>query len=206
MIYDLKKYVKYLCDRDISPDQYLLCLMVYKKDIASIKQYLDSKGKLDSAMIDDLIVKGYIEDFSLTKDEHDELIKMLGDSVSSSFRISHQYNLKNLLITPKFTEGVLIDNNMAAQEFWDSYPKSVKFANSPEVSARTRTVYKNREELFSTYGKKIKNNLELHLKILNTISENYPIYAEMGIDKFVDSDHWELLFDKKNPLSNARFK
>ena len=79
------------------------------------------------------------------------------------------------------------------EEFWRAYPAWINI-NGKEVSARSIGI----EVVTKIYPAAIKNDIVLHKTIINLL-DNYRKhnrYAEMGIEKFVHSRHWELLAEK----------
>ena len=172
MIKDLNKYIDFLCKKRITANQFLMCYLIYKKDVKNIIKYVAEVGAFNKEDIEDLIER----DFILTT-------------------FKGQYELDNFIVTPKFTDIILTDNDSAAEELWNAYPKWINIeSQGKEVSARSCGLTK----VEMLYSVAIKGDIILHKSILLAV-RNYKRrnkYAEMGIDKFIESKHWELLLEK----------
>lgn len=173
MIYDVDKYVELLCKAQISTDQFLICTLIHLKDYKSMERY---KAEYENFRVEhvrfqirDLMDRGFIVP---TRKGH--------------------YEIDELFVTPLFTALVFIDPEDSGTEIWEVYPKWL-FLDNKKISAKSC----DKDDLIERYNGKIKRNIIKHKKIISLI-ENFKSnndYAEMGIEKFVASEHWELLED-----------
>lgn len=154
----------------MTANQFLICYLVYHKDGKNIIKYTNEVGQFER---DDIL---YLID-------HDFILTT----------VKGIYEIDNFVVTPKFSELILIEGNTAAKELFDVYPKWISI-DGKEYSARSCGL--TRVEII--YPKAIYNDIVLHRTIIDIVKvyKKYNNYAEMGIDKFIDSRHWELLESK----------
>lgn len=184
MIYDIKEYVDFLCDKDIDANEYLLCMLLYEKDDDLIEKFKErfrifepDRDRYIRSMLKHLIATGYVEDFN-TKDENGY----------------KTYYLNMLMVTPRFTQEFIVDGKDAAEEFWTAYPKWLFI--DKQVPAKSMD-YIEFQKMYEGIIHKSKKKHEQMMQII----ENYKVsnqYAEMGIAKYLGSRHWENLEDQFN--------
>ena len=154
----------------MTANQFLICYLLYHKDGKNIIRYANEVKEFDR---DDILY--LIEnDFILTT-------------------VKGIYEVDNFVVTHKFSELILIEGNTASLELFEVYPKWI-FIDGKEWSARSCGLTK----VEIMYPKVIKNDVVLHRTIIEIVKEykKHNRYAEMGIEKFIDSRHWELLEPK----------
>jgi hypothetical protein len=182
-VYDVDLVNKIVCDLGIDNNQFhLLCLLADKergKSSPELERYKErynvhhpSNERYLIAILRDLQDKGLIENLN-HKDE--------------SFMY---YNADFLHVTPKFTEYLYVDPEQAALELWEIYPKWI-LIDGRRVSSRSNT---SLEEVEDLYARMVKRDKRLHARVVDLIKAKYKSgLAEMGLEKFINSRHWELL-------------
>lgn len=191
MVYDVSLVNKMVCDLGIDNNQFhLLCLLSMKErgktspDLELYKARYEchhpDKNRYLIAMLRDLEEKGLIENLN-RKDE-----------------LYMYYNADFLHVTPKFLDLLYGDEATMAEELWEGYPKWI-YIDSKKVSSRSNT---SLEDVESIYPKVIKKDKRLHAQIMQKIKMHYANSgAEMGLEKFIASRHWEILEDIDNAVS-----
>lgn len=182
MIYELdREVIDFLCKKKITFTQFAICLLVYKKDTATIIRMEEEIGRLGDCKIplgnnvykseiDDLIDRDYLV--------HEKKNKAL------------EYHIDNLIVTTKFLRGFIDEEANMAQEFWNIYPKQINI-NGLAVPS-TACDY---DEFEVKYLKAIKSSSGVHKEVMSKLRamvEDNP-YAPMTIMNFVGSRHWENL-------------
>jgi hypothetical protein len=183
LVYDVSYVNRMVCKLGVDNNQFhLLCLLAMKernKTSADIEQYKSEYNfhhpdgnRYIIEMIRDLEKKGLIEDLNARDEQY------------------KYYNADLLMITPKFTRFLYEETSTMAEELWKVYP-SWLWVNGKRASARSNTSLEEVEEI---YSRVVKRDKRLHAKILRLVKSHYNSgIAEMGIDKFIKSRHWELL-------------
>ncbi len=189
MIYDVEKYVNFLCKHKITPNQFTFCLLLAegKRDI--ISQYIKEVSKFSTSEIDDLVNKGFIEDFNKVD-------------------TNKHYEVDGFLVTPLFKSEFYIDeifDNDPFDELMEVYPDFL-IVNNTKVAAKALTLQQEKE-LRERYNLELKKNKVLHKKILDVVvktkKENGG-YAQMKIDKFIVGKVWNILFKSNKTSSGNR--
>jgi hypothetical protein len=191
MLYEIdKETIDFLCKHKITFNQFAICLLIYKKDTATIIRineeigvignYLIHKGvnsvgkKLFKTELDDLIDRGFITHVFV--DKRDE------------------YSLDNYIVNDKFKEGFLDEEGDMFEELWQAYPKMM-YINGIEYPSKTGDY----EELKEKYIRLIKNSKRRHKEVLSKLEIHKSLnrYAFMGIEKYIGSRQWENVEDVK---------
>lgn len=173
MFENCREFVDLLCTLGISPNQFLICWLIYEKNVpATLKYYEENKrNKISHADIDWLLNNGFLLRIDKSK--------------------NGVYDTDEFLTTTKFSEAFLVDDYDAGEEFWTAYPSWLFFDNSRKTAKAV-----DKDELIEDYLKKINNSRKTHLKVMEVVkkyaSENKG-YAAMNIKNFVGSKHWEQL-------------
>lgn len=194
MLYEIdNETLDFLCENKLTLNQFAICLLVYKKDTATIIRISNEIGKLGDYLIPngvdeqgkkkykkeliDLIDRGFIKLTFVDKDD--------------------RYALDNFEVTERFTKNFIKDEDIF-EEFWKEYPRFI-FVNGLEYPAKS-TDY---EELKEKYIKAIKNSRRKHKEIIEKLKEfkSTNNYALMGIEKFVGSRQWDNLSENNKSLS-----
>lgn len=179
MIITLEKYIDVLTEKNITEHQFLICYLLYTKDVSNIKKY-NKHFRFKREEIIDLIKRDFI-------------IPILDEE-------EHLFDLLNLNVTPKFYENLISDEDNAV-EIWDLYP-SYLLINNVRVYSKSSMM---KEDFVKFYLKATKRNMKTHARI-KAVVENYykNKYAEMGIDKFIGTEYWKELENKTNNAPNIR--
>ena len=169
MTLDFDEFLKFLINKKLSPNQFAICWMIEKKDIALVKEYQAKVGPFKKSDFEYLFKHGYIENFNA------------GDEL----------DLANLIVMPKFTEEVFIDSTKAFDEILEIYPKQFKDDNGKVWSLLNADL----GQLEVYYAKIIKGNRYKHEDILKKTKivvermksgqTNY-----RGIGKFIRGHNW----------------
>ena len=180
MITNVKDYTDVLCRLKISPNQFYICWLIHSRDrVSTIKYYEENQfNRFTPADIEELLRRDFL--LSLTKDKS-------------------EYNLDCFTVTPKFTDSLIVDEDEAGEELWNTFP-SWLMVKQNKVSAKSC----DKDDLIEKYAKKIKGSFKKHKKVMSALEEYIKRnngYATMGIEKFVNSEQWTLLEQeyKDNP-------
>lgn len=182
MITNTREYVKLLCKLKISPEQFLICMLIHDKDSAGMIQYFEEnkQHKFKHEQVDELLDRGFLVRLSTDKDN---------------------YNLDHFAITHVFSSNFLIDGEDAGTEFWNTYPSWLKVKNQ-KISAKSC----DKDDLVDKYAKKIKGSKKKHDRIMLVVEEytkRNDGYALMGIEKFVGSEQWTILEEEYEEAPNT---
>lgn len=181
---DVERFVKYLYDKDIDANEFIICYLLYKKDEGLIKEFKDKInfnslgiGKVDEVTrkyIDSLVSKGYLEDFNPTENG------------------KKYYKIDNFFVTNKFSMVITADREKIAKELWDVYPLFI-FIKDKNKKVHAKTIAY--EELPDVYGKAIDDDLVLHDKIIKKLKayKRKNQYINIGLQKFIERRYWESL-------------
>ncbi len=177
-----RNVVEFICEYGISANQFLLCWFLKFDEKELLMQYV-SKFSFNGEEIEDLIKKNLI-------------IKHVNNDTSD-------YLLSDLKVTEIF-EDLFGDKEEMGEELWNNYRKWILINNIP-TSSRSRI---SLEDFIDSYHKIIRGSKKKHAKIMSILktynSQNH--YAEMGIDKFINSRHWEALEETYNSSINGEIK
>ena len=194
MLYELdKELVDFLCRKKLTFTQFSICLLVHRKDVATIIRMEEEVGKLG----DNLIALGD----GKYKTEIDDLLDR-GYLITEKVNKKFDYHIDNLIVTQKFLHGFIDDKLDMAQEFWDTYPKNLMINGAAVPS--TVCDY---DEFTAKYLKAIKNSPRLHKEIIGKLQaakEDYP-YAIMSIMNFVGSRHWEQMNEQSAKVKSRTY-
>lgn len=178
---DPTSYVDFLCTHKLSPNQFLLCYLLYTEHmirdkesnlryatVGNIYKYCDKGTGWSNSDVEDLIEKGYLIDTTKTKDT---------------------YAIDRLILTEKFVDLMFINANFAFEEFFEAYPNSTMIDGK---AAFLKAV--DPDVVAERYKKAIKNSAVKHAEIMEIIAyakENNLI--NMRVDKFVMGKLWEAI-------------
>ncbi len=183
MIYELdKETIDFLCKHKITFNQFSICLLIHKKNAAAIIQIGAEIGLIGDCMI------------PVGKDREGkpkyktELKDLIDREFIEIINPSHGNDLDNFKVTDKFKDGFVTNIELASEEFFETYPKSV-IVNGTEFPARSCDF----EEMSVAYLKAIKGSIKRHRAIieqLQTEKQSNP-YAKMNIMKYIGGRCWE---------------
>lgn len=174
MISDIDKYVDFLVDNDLNEHSFLILWLVHTKDVENIKKYKLKFGNFSSDAIEYLIDRGWLIDLHYS---------------ANGLR---EYNINELLVSDKFVNRVVIDEEDAYEELVRAYPKWIKIngVNRPTTNGNPR-------ELAKEYLKYHRKNKLAHERVLNITTRYFqsnPVFE--GIEKYILHRHWNLLEEK----------
>lgn len=177
MIDDIKKYVNFLCDLEITEHQFLILWLVSTKDEDTIRAYKLGKGDFRVDEIIDLIDRGYLEDFGTIKDG------------------VRNFNIYDFLVTDKFTKSVIVDKDDAVEELLAVHPKWFNIKGT-KVPAITYDI----DKLGKLYFQYHKGNRLKHEKVVQITKDYYsrPGYefAQKKIEDYISGRLW-ILFEEE---------
>lgn len=177
MITDIDKYVEFLCDNDITANEFLILWLVHTKDTESIKKYKQAKGAFAVVDIEHLISLNFITNFSM----------------------DGSYDIFSMMVTDKFTKRVVIDEDDAYEELQTVYPAwiEVKGTKYPTIKGDPMVVAKD-------YFKAHKGNRLAHKRIMDITRMYYANRPVTGnIHDYILNRRWNLL-EKELGLGNNR--
>jgi len=187
MILELdKETIDFLCVNKLTFNQFAICLLIHKKDVATIIRVTEEIGKMGSCLIplgkdkyknemDDLIDRGYIEHNSVDKRDY--------------------YAIDNFKVNKLFTKS--LDPLVSApEEFFSLYPSKV-VVNGVEYSARSCDF----DEMGEKYLQAIKHSVQRHRDVISKLTayRERNTYAQMNIMKFIGGREWENMEAQSKP-------
>lgn len=181
----------------------LLLVKDHKEKLRIYNNYVEQQKGFEYEDILDLIKKGYVEDFS-----SDKVLKTYIDEKRTIKRVKDVKLLELYLVTPKFKEGILVDDDEAAKEAWDAYPKVLK------IDGRMQTALNMPYEQFEeAYAKIVNGNGIFHKKIVEMFIQYKRLVKEgksygMGIKRALEQKHWEVIeamIELENEEQNETF-
>lgn len=182
MFESTREFVDLLCRLKISPNQFLICMLVNEKDDPSTIKYYEEnkKNRFKADEINYLVDNGFLLRIPklAVKDKQDS------------------YDILDFIVTSKFSEGILVDEFDAGEEFWNAYPSWLFFNNSRKPAKAV-----DKDELTELYLKAIGHSKKKHNEIMKTLAQltlSNKGYATMTIKNFVGSRHWEQLKEDNN--------
>lgn len=178
MIDNTKKFIDVLCKFEISANQLLFLTIVHNKDYAPLYKYVTEGTGFNPDEIEDLVKKG----LTINLNEKDD------------------YFMDSFIVTDKFLEGLYFDDeNIPAQEFWDTYPRML-YVESKRFAARNT----DKDKFFEDYVKEIGMRVDKHKRIMSALE--YAVQnrlVNMGIRKWFDSKQWEAIEEEMEHRKEA---
>ena len=178
MFSNLKKYVSTLTGFDVTANQFLFLWLTYLKEYALMYEYVQNRDGFTSEEIKDLQEKGYV----------------------MSLNQEGEYYVDSYVITDKFSETLFNeDPTLAAQEFWDTYPRLL-YIDRKRFSARNT----NKDLFLEVYQKQVGFSIDTHKRVMNAL--RYAInnkLVSMGIQKWFESKQWETIEEEMALRENA---
>lgn len=184
MIYEIDKYTDVLCKGKITPNQFYICWLLYTKDDVNLQKYINMKGGLDTADLQDLIDKGFI---------------------LNSNPKALAFSTANLFVSLEFGELVLIESEDAWDELFNAYPAYL-IVNQNKIPAKTFT-FTDERLAKEAYTNILKKNKFLHKRIIEAVEkykEQNSGYATIKLDKFITGKHWEEIDKQDEQQSRPR--
>jgi hypothetical protein len=179
-----KDTITFISKHKLTFQQYAICLLIYHKDTASMIQIEEEIGLIGNCLLP-----------LRTKDSNGkpQYKSELEDLIDRGYIInrgkSNKYELDYLVLTPKFTDSVLVNIHTAPKEIWNEYPRLIS-VEGKEFSAKSCDF----DEFCDLYLKAINWDISEHQRVkeaVKTIKEQGGNYAKMGIKKWVGSRQWD---------------
>lgn len=166
-----EKYFKFLINNNMTAEQFLFCyaLSTIDRNHKFINRYVSEVNSLTDQEFNDLVERGYMLDFNAD---------------------GHKYH-DSLVVTDKFKESIIVDEEDAFNELWKTYPMRLQQGiNGNYPMAKTTEMGK--EALQRKYAKYISSDMQKHLRVMEVLKwfkERQKI--TVGIEKFVKNQLWE---------------
>lgn len=178
----------FLGKKRLTFNQFCMCLMIYHQDIKGIIKYTNEVGfitggtvmkpdKTEVNELEDLLKRKYLKHTFIDKNDY--------------------YSLDNFSVTDAFSKGFLDGFDECAKELWTIYPKQGMQGNNifPAKSI-------DYDEFKDKYIGILKSDITIHttnIERLKTYLKSNT-YAEMGLEKYIGSRHWENLADESRKI------
>jgi hypothetical protein len=177
MIFEIdRETVNFVSSKKITFNQFIICLLIYQRDAASIIQYTNDVGIIGDCLIplgdgkyireiEDLINRGFI--------------KTTKEGV---------YDLDYLIVTTKFSKGLFDELDVAAREAFELYPKYIR-VNTQDFEAKACDFEDFAKKYLLAIGGSIKEHKDIvmpHIKALRKSG-----YAKMKIMNYIGSKNWK---------------
>ena len=143
----VEKYIEVATKHQISPNQYLLLMILLHRKYALLYKYSEEgKSSFKKNEVEDLLQKGYIRELSFSK------------------RGPHYDNLE---VSLDFEKMLYKDHpELMFQIFWSIYPQH-QTKNDQKLNAKDA----NYQQLEKNYLEKIGKNIDLHMSIICKVEE-----------------------------------
>jgi hypothetical protein len=194
MLYEIdNETIDFLCKYKLTLNQFAICLLIHKKDTATMMRINNEIG----------IIGNYLIPNGVDTQGKKRYIKEIDDLIDRNFlRLTFidkddKYALDNFEVTNKFTDEFIQEVDMF-EELWMEYPKFL-FVNGLEFPAKSADY----DELEQKYLKLIKNSKKKHKEIIDKLQQfkSTNTYAQMGIEKFIGSRQWDNITGEIKNLS-----
>jgi hypothetical protein len=181
MITDVSKYVDFLTRNKLTEHQFLMLWLVHTKDKTNIIKYKNTFGEFKLVDILDLIDRGWINDFGIVRDG------------------VRTYNIYDFLVTDRFTQVILIDEDDAYEELCKNYVKfiEVKGTRYPAITG-------DPVKLSKDYWKAHKGNRAEHERIVELTKRfvNDNKIQKVKIENYIKNQMWKLIEESTDGPSN----
>ncbi len=183
MIYELdKETIDFICKHKLTLNQFAICLLIHKKDGATIIRLNIELGVIGDCMIP--VGKGSDGKTKYKK----ELVDLIDREFIETVHPVHGYEIDNLKVTAKFTDEFITPLALAHEEFFEAYPKTI-YVNGIEYPARSCDF----DEMRVAYTKAIKGSVKKHKLILASLESDKQTsqYAKVNIMNYIGGRIWE---------------
>ncbi len=173
----------------ITVQQYFFMWLLVKKDWvlpmrkSLAKQYLQVCGEFDMEDIEDLVERGFIEDFNPPGESKPEMYMVRDDKMESFFA-----------------------DESAGEQLWNAYPATFPLSNGGSFIARAGG---DKDDLIQIYLKKIKNNPNRHAFVMKQL-ERYKEKVKKGetnghkISDWIATEMWNAVSEMEE-TKQAKF-
>lgn len=170
MISDFNAYTKFLIENKMSANQFLLCWLLETKELDLLKYYQEKVAAF----------------------KRSDIVYLIDNDFILNTASAGTYDAGNLVVLPKFTEALIIEQDVAFNEIWEMYPKTGTI-NGNRISLRNASL----DDLTRIYGKIINKNKSKHKEIKSKTKKVIGMMRRgkinwMGIEKFITGRNWEL--------------
>lgn len=164
---------------EITYDEYMLLYTRFIRDYGNMAKYLAARADYhrdigeperdaySTEQLERLELRGYIEFFGKYHGKVPE------------------YDMKHILVTPKFSETIWVETWEAGEQLFKVYPDYLSHTIKGQGALAKSC---NVEEYMQKYSAKIWSDVELHNKILGAVANAEKVgEIKEGIAKFIDS-------------------
>jgi hypothetical protein len=165
MFEDLRAYTDLLVKHKITANQFLFLYLIHTQNFAILYELVHKGHGFSPEDIEDLEQRDLIINLNKTPNE---------------------FYADSFIVTDRFAMDLFIENEQAAQEFWECYPLLINI-DFRKIPAKTV----NKEVFFKDYTKKIGHSKIKHDKVMTAL--RYAIKNDrinMGIKKWFESEQW----------------
>lgn len=184
MITNVEKYIDILEEFDINEEQFLFCYLLATRNIKLIEKHFIRKNRMfKRGVLDKMVISGAIIIKNYSKDQKG-------------------LTLANIQVTEKFKDKIIVDIEKAAKEIYEAYFDH-GYANGARWPARDIIF----EDFVELYGKRIKNNIEEHERILR-ITKLYRKtrqFAETGLKKYIGTFAYNTIEAEISPKKTKKY-
>ncbi len=164
---DLERYISFLEKNKLTSGQFLMLLLLYKKQYKLIDRYkimfpTEDNSMLGKSMRDDLINRGFL------------------DKVNPNDNSATNYT-----VSKKFSK-IFCDEYEAGNQIWDLYPRII-LSEGKDYPLKLW----DKNEMRKIYYQRIRGNYEEHLEVLKDLEfaiENRLIKGKL--ENFIKSEAW----------------
>lgn len=183
MIINIDRFVNFLNENELSSDQFLILYLIYQGRIKLLQEYNYKQQESGNhgvriSDLERLHDYGYLY-FAYAKDKNGEF-----------FLIHNKYvpDLNSLILTESFNDELIIQNDDAAEELFESFPAITRLKNIVVKRSDGGDV----EKAMDWYRKYINNDRIKHQEIVKRLKTAIEYgYLESGFPKWVFGRMWE---------------
>lgn len=173
-----EEIIQFCIRHRITVEQYFFMWLIVRKDWtlptrrSLAKQYLQAVGPFDEDVIQDLVDRGFLEDFNPSGESKPEMYMVRDDKMESFYA-----------------------DESAGEQLWNAYPATFPLSNGGSFIARAGG---DKDELILTYLKKIRNNPNRHAFVMKQL-ERYKEKVKKGetnghkISDWIATEMWNTI-------------
>ena len=174
MIFDPIKLSKLLVHFDLTPNQFFAVYMVWKDRHEFLADVISRQEAFVVTDLQKLVRLGYFEPYE-------------PETNFSSGDMRFNIDLHELRVTPKFTQSLFIEDDVAGRELFDAYPQFI-LINNQRVVAKSC----NKDEYMKRYGMKIGYDAVMHAGVLKSLEwAKTKNLVNFSIKNFIDGEMWD---------------
>lgn len=170
-MFDDENVLEWCIQNRVNVNQYLFMFFLIENSFnlpkaqSYAKRYVEKFGIFDRKDVDDLIERGFVEDYNSPGHARPEFFKVR-DEVEMMIKAS--------------------DNH--AEELWNSFPATFELPNGSRFNARVAGIYGEKEKLFTAYLKKIKRSKKRHAFVMKMLEKYLRLVDAKEINSMKLSD------------------